>query len=129
MKNIKLLIVAVTVMGALFALGAWTEGKRASFFLWSLSALPIAALFYSVRRANRIVYGLIELGAAVAALFFLMARMDPAELTAETITARGVAILAIVYVMVRALDNIGEGIQPGSGLEGYWSRVFPKGAK
>ena len=129
MKNIKLLIVAVTVMMAALALGIWIEDKRASFLIWSLSALPIATLFYSVRRANRMVYGLVELGAAVAALFFLMARMDPAELTVETIAARSVAMLAIVYVMVRALDNIGEGIRPGSRLEGYWSRVFPRAAK
>jgi hypothetical protein len=129
MKNLRLLIPAAIAMLALFVLGSLVSDKRASFFIWSLSALPIAALFYSVRRKNRVVYGLVEMVAAIAALFFLFLRFGPSELTVEFIASRTVAILAVVYVMVRALDNIGEGLRSGSRLEGYWTRLFPKAAK
>ncbi|WGR93649.1 hypothetical protein MTX26_28805 [Bradyrhizobium sp. ISRA443] len=107
-------------------IGSLAEGRKTAFAIWSLSAVPLAALFYSVRRRNRVVYGLIEMIAAIAALFFLFLRFDPGELTVELIAARTVAILATVYVMVRALDNIGEGLRPGSLLESQWARLFPK---
>lgn len=114
---------------ALTVIGTLVHDKSAAFFVWSLSALPIAALFYSVRRKNRVIYGLVELVAAVTALYFLFLRFDIGELTVELITTRTVAIMAVVYVMVRALDNIGEGLRPGSSLEDYWTRLFPKTAR
>ena len=113
----------LTVVGAMF------NGKGATFFVWSLSALPLAALFYSVRRKNRVTYGLVEMAAAIAALYFLFLRFGPGELTVELIAARTVAIMAVVYVVVRALDNIGEGLRAGSSLESHWARLFPKTAK
>jgi len=129
MKNLKLLIGVVAVTAALMVIGAMVNGTGAAFFVWSLSALPPAALFYSVRRKNRVIYGLVEMAAAIAALYFLFLRFGPGELTVELLAARTVAIMAVVYVMVRALDNIGEGLRPGSPLENYWTRLFPKAAK
>jgi hypothetical protein len=128
-KNLRLLIGAGAVTATLTVIGALLHNTRLAFFVWSLSALPIAALFYSVRRKNRLVYGLVEVVAATAALFFLFLRFGSSELTVEFIAGRTVAILAVVYVMVRALDNIGEGLPPGSLAEGYWTRLFPKAAK
>ncbi|WP_316201402.1 MULTISPECIES: hypothetical protein [unclassified Bradyrhizobium] len=129
MKNLRLVVGAVTATLALFAIGSLVEDRKTSYLVWSLSAAPLAALFYSVRRQNRVIYGLVEMSAAIAALFFLFLRFDPGELTIELIAARTVAILATVYVMVRALDNIGEGLQPGSRLENHWARLFPKAEK
>lgn len=129
MRNLKLLMGLVTAMATLFAVGSLIEDKKLSFLVWSLSAVPIAALFYSVRRKNRVIYGSIEMIAAIAALFFLFLRLGPGELTVELIAARTAAMLAIVYVMVRALDNIGEGLRPGSRQESRWTGLFPKAEK
>lgn len=62
------------------------------------------------------VYGLVELIAAAAALFSLFLHFEPGELTIEFIANRTVAILAVVYVMVRALDNIAERLRKDSSL-------------
>jgi NADH:ubiquinone oxidoreductase subunit 6 (subunit J) len=129
MKNVRLLTGAIVVMAALTIIGTLIDDKNTAFFVWSLSALPIAALFYSVRRKNRVVYGLVEMAVAIAALYFLFLHFGPGELTVEQIATRTVAIMAVVYVIVRALDNIGEGLRQGSSLEAYWSRLFPKVAK
>lgn len=126
MKNLRLLIGAGAVTAALMVIGALAHDKSVAFFVWSLSALPIAALFYSVRRKNRAIYGLVELVAAIAAIYFLFLRFGAGELTVDLIAARTVAIMAVVYVMVRALDNIGEGLPRGSSLKDYWTRLFPK---
>jgi hypothetical protein len=128
MKNLRLLVGAGAVTAALLVIGILVHGS-AAFFVWSLSALPIAILFYSVRRKNRVIYGLAEMIAAIAVLYFLFLRFGPGELTVELIAARTLAILAVVYIMVRALDNIGEGLRRGSPLETYWARLFPKTAK
>ncbi|WP_456817096.1 hypothetical protein [Bradyrhizobium sp. USDA 4520] len=72
------------------------------------------------------IYGLVEMAAAIAALFFLFLRFDSGELTVEFIAGRSVAILAVVYVTVRALDNIGEGLRPGSPMDDCWLHLFPK---
>lgn len=114
------------VAAALIVIGALVHDTRSAGLVWSLSAVPIATLLYSVRRKNRLVYGLVEMAAAIAALFFLFLRFDPGELTVESVAGRTVAILAVVYVMVRSLDNIGEGLQPDSSMENYWIRLFPK---
>lgn len=129
MRNLRLLIGAVAATITLLAIGSLIEDEKLSFLVWSLAAVPIAALFYSVRRKNRVIYGLIEMIAAIAALFFLFLRFGPGDLTVELIAARTVAILATVYVMVRALDNIGEGFRPGSRLECRWTGLFPKAEK
>lgn len=129
MKSLRLVIGAVTATVALFAIGRFVEDRKTSYLVWSLSAVTLGALFYSVRRQNRLVYGLIEMIAAIAALFFLLLRFGPGEMTVELIAARTVAILATVYVMVRAFDSIGEGLESGSRLENQWTSLFPKAEK
>jgi hypothetical protein len=128
-KNLRFLIGAMVVTAALMVIGTWIADRNIAFFVWSLAALPLATLFYSVRRKNRAIYGLVEMVAAVALLYFLFLHFGPSELTPELITGRTVAIMAVVYVMVRALDNIGEGLLPGSSLEKRWTRLFPKPVK
>jgi hypothetical protein len=92
--------------------------------LWVLFAIG----FYRVRCWNRLVYGLIELAAGVAVI--ILGEFPPyTVLTAGdgswplgSRAAHMLTLMGGVYIVVRALDNIGQGL-PGRWRLG-WRRVF-----
>lgn len=102
-------------------------------FLWGLSTLPIACLLYWLRRSHRLYYGAFELLVAVGVLYFLLLGMvlgdQSKALSAALLVNRILTIFAVTYFMVRAIDNIGEGITQRTPLEARWNAIFPKPTK
>ena len=82
-----------------------------------------------MRRRNRLSYGLTELASACG-LFYVtlvsMANRTPTELSAGLISIRSLTFIALIYFMVRALDNIGEGLKPYPIWEARWDKAFPR---
>ena len=101
--------------------------------VWGLSTLPIAVILYWLRRAHRFYYGVFELIVALCFLYFVLAGMVFGEasriFSVGLVFNRTVTLFAVVYFLVRALDNIGEGIRPGTFLEDRWNLLFPKPPK
>ena len=104
---------------------------RLSLFVLSLSAVPIAAMLYWVRRKHRLSYGITEMMMAIAGLYALMLAIvfkdAPADGYLSLISERTISFMAAVYVMVRAFDNIGEGLP--ARFAQVWDVVFPKAKK
>jgi hypothetical protein len=96
-----------------------------ALFIWTLAILPFAASFYRLRRRNRIIYGASELLIAVGFFYFLLMGMafDAKPVTFELITDRMLKFLIAIYFMVRALDNIGEGLKE-SPSHAKWEAFF-----
>ena len=81
--------------------------------IWTLAVLPLAAALYRLRRRNRVWYGGFELTIAVGFFYFLLVGIDsgwPKPMSLELILNRMLTFFAAIYFMVRALDNIGEGL-------------------
>lgn len=90
---------------------------------WVLFAIG----FYRVRCWNRFVYGLIELAAGIAVI--ILGEFPPnAVLTADgswplgSRAAHMLTLMGGVYIVVRALDNIGQGLPPR--WRPGWRRIF-----
>jgi hypothetical protein len=87
-----------------------------------------------MRREARLLYGLIEtvagLGAIVAALLNAIRLLSgPPEESLFVGQNRFIALFllaAAIYVLVRGLDNIGEGLRDGSKAQRRWNSIFPK---
>lgn len=101
---------------------------RGALFVLSLSAVPIAAMFYWVRRRHRLAYGITEMVMAVSGLYALMLAIVFKDASASSflgqVSTRTISFMAAVYVMVRAFDNIGEGLPVR--FAKYWDFAFPK---
>ena len=96
---------------------------------WTISAIPLAVSFYRMRRKNRLAYGIVEFVAACALLYSTMLAIvhhNPTVMIFETLTARGLTFFAMIYFMVRALDNIGEGLRSDWAISDRWNTLFPK---
>ncbi len=96
---------------------------------WTISTIPLAASFYRMRRQNRLAYGIIEFMAACGLLYSTMLAIihhNPTVMIFETLTARGLTFFAMIYFMVRALDNIGEGLRSDWTIAKRWNALFPK---
>ncbi len=115
-------------IGDLFPPGRF--GVPAALFFYMLSAFPIAVSFYRMKRRFRLMYGLFELAAACALFFVtLLGMIHPTDVWVfpnEKLLSRGLTFLALIYFMVRALENIGEGFNPSSSSAKKWNSVFPK---
>jgi len=94
-----------------------------------LSLTPFAIVLYWLRRAFRLWYGMFEYAVACVTLAVVvrntMGAVPISEQNYESFAARWVSILAVMYLMVRSLDNIGEGFRPGK-WQDRWNRWFPK---
>src|SRR4051794_2511270 len=83
------------------------------FFLATAAVLPIAANLYRLRCKNKLAYGVFELVVAIGFFYFLALGMYNAPyqpLTLEMLVSRMLTFFAAIYFMVRALDNIGQGV-------------------
>jgi hypothetical protein len=101
---------------------------------WTLGLISFGIFLYMMRREARLVYGLIEamagVGAIVAAIVnsIRLLIMTPEETLFHGQNRFVVVFLlaAATYVLVRGLDNIGEGLPEGSRIQGWWNSIFPK---
>jgi hypothetical protein len=85
---------------------------------------------YVLRCQERVMYGCIEIVAAVLTFYFTVANKFPVEtgLDSKEYVTACIQIAAGLYVIVRGLDNIGNGLTPGSRMHRLWwnSRFFSK---
>ncbi|UFZ06953.1 hypothetical protein LQG66_11885 [Bradyrhizobium ontarionense] len=73
-----------------------------------------AVNFYRLRCRNKLIYGLFEMATAMAFFYFLALGLyeKPYEpMRVELIVGRALTFFAAIYFMVRALDNIGQGLR------------------
>lgn len=124
----RFVVIAAAVMFTLLFVAAvmLSFGLRgAAVVAGTLAAVPIAAMLYRLRCNNKTAYGIFELIIATGFLYYLtlgMLEKAPDVMTVELITNRMLTLFAAVYFIVRALDNIGQGL---SGTRGErWKRFF-----
>lgn len=98
-----------------------------------ISMLPMAVMLYWLRCVHRLAYGVFEFVVAFGVMYFIVLGMvygtPSSEITTQLITGRTLTLFAVVYFMVRAMDNIGEGLRPGTRLAARWNDLFPKPLK
>ncbi|MGE0257305.1 MAG: hypothetical protein AB7H71_16840 [Alphaproteobacteria bacterium] len=89
----------------------------------------VAVAFYRVRRWNRLVFGAIEVAAGIGVI--VIGEFPPSAIAGAaeswTLGSRAAHLLALmggVYIVVRGLDNIDQGL-PGR-WRPAWGRVFGK---
>lgn len=85
---------------------------------------------YVLRCQDRVIYGCIEIVAAVLTFYFTVVNKFPVETkldSKEAVTAC-IQIAAGLYIFVRGLDNIGNGLTPGSRMHALWwsTRFFSR---
>lgn len=104
--------------------------ERLGLLFWAFSMMSLAATLYSVRRADRRIYGVVEcvFGFLFCFALLLVAKYGPPaeEFTFQMLGARIVALMTGIYVVVRALDNVGEGLTPDAKWAQRWDAAFPK---
>ena len=117
-------------VGALGALGAGIVYFNAAYLLSTISVwgtvviLPLlGVLLFWYRQRYRLSYGVFEfLVGVMMAYFVFLPSFDLKTLG----VIQGLQILGGLYVMVRGLDNVGQGIEEGTRLETLWNRLFEK---
>lgn len=95
------------------------------FVLATAAVLPIAANLYRLRCNNKVVYGLFELVVAIGFFYFLAlgTYQGPYQaLTLELLVSRLLTFFAAIYFMVRALDNVGQGLTGAHSVR--WKQLF-----
>jgi hypothetical protein len=95
---------------------------------WSLAVTPFAITFYRLRGTNRLMYGVFELLVAFTSLYAGIWRLMRAAypFSFEQFATVSLLLWVAIYFMVRALDNIGLGLKPGSNIYARWQMVFPR---
>jgi hypothetical protein len=100
---------------------------------WALGVIYLGVGLYLMRRAARLLYGIVEVIAAVAltTVTFVQSiivlgikRPDEVFSGQGDITAI-LQVAAALYVLVRGLDNIGEGLKKYPKAESMWTAIFP----
>ena len=131
-QKVRFPILCFLIAMALALLGVMADHLFASIllsgFFWCAAAVPFAIAFYRLRGRNRLVYGAFELVIGFAALYVgLLNIMRSGQLISfERVATTMLVIFVALYFMVRALDNIGGGLKPGSKAEARWLVLFPK---
>jgi len=125
----KIIITCAFVMLLLITLGQaamYANAPHLAIALWSLALLAIGVALYRLRLRNRLWYGGFELVVALAASYFVLLNLyqHVAPFAAELIVTRMVILFGAVYVMVRALDNIGGALPPAWRLTKIWNRLL-----
>lgn len=124
-------IVCFVLTMALASTGALINQRYGALYVtlifWALSAVPLAVSFYRLRRRNRLFYGVVEMIAACVIAYVTMLGIVHGNTNGPKHEVFvGITLVALIYFMVRALDNIGEGIPKGSKCAQRWETVFPK---
>jgi hypothetical protein len=139
LKSLKVPLLCILVSIVIDLIGLALDhflGARwlsATIFAWTLSMLPMGVLLYWLRCVHRLAYGMFEMIVSLGVLYFVLSSMvftrPSTEMSLHLLTNRALTLFAVVYFMVRALDNIGEGLRPGTPMHARWSVLFPKPAK
>jgi hypothetical protein len=84
-------------------------------------AILLGGLLYWLRFKRRVEYGVIEIFVAIAAIWVAIIS---SESPTDDLMARATAIFAGVYIMVRGLDNIEQGLK--GERQARWRRFFER---
>jgi hypothetical protein len=115
-------------------------------FVLTAMVLPFGVALYAFRSRYRLLYGIIELATAIAivalsvvnvirtydSLVFTPPAAPKGSIDAvlqwSPTTAGWFQLAAAIYLFVRGMDNIGEGLSefPLPNIEARWRRVFPR---
>jgi hypothetical protein len=125
----KVPLICAFVMLAFIVLGQaamYEKAPHLAIASWSLALLATGVSLYRLRLRNRLWYGSFELLVALAASYFVSLNLyqNAALLTEELILGRMLILFGAVYVMVGALNNIGEALPPAWRLTKIWKRLF-----
>lgn len=99
-------------------------GESVGFFF-------IGVAFYALRRFSRLIYGIIEFAVAIVGLLGYASKSmfgKDIEHGFDFFADKYLVAMAALYVLVRALDNIGEGLKArhGGRYPTIWTRLFPE---
>jgi hypothetical protein len=127
--RMKFVLICMLVMFALIGLGQVAVSNGAphlAIALWSLALSTIGVSLYRLRLRSRSWYGALELVVSLVASYFVLLNLyqHATGLTAQIILSRMLILFGTVYVMVRALDNIGQGLLPSWRFAKVWDRLF-----
>jgi hypothetical protein len=124
----KIVLSGIIAMFGLLGLGWWAVKVGAVYeglAICTVAMFVLAIVLYRLRQRNRIWYGgfelLVSLLAFYVGLLTFYESSTPASL--QLIVGRILIMFAAIYVMVRALDNIGTGLR-GTKFEKRWIRLF-----
>ena len=124
----KIVLAGAIAMFALLGIGEWmvaAGAERVGLASWTAAMLCIAIIFYRMRQRNRLWYGGFELTVSLVAFYFGLTTFYESEApaTVQLILGRMLLMFAAIYVMVRALDNIGSGLEK-TRWASRWNRIF-----
>jgi hypothetical protein len=106
---------------------------KVSLFSWAFGLVASGIGLYALRRSARLAYGIVEVVVSLAVIAFTFERSlemvgiqgATSRFLPENIPSAIVVAMAAVYVMVRGLDNVGEGLKPYPQALAMWEEVFP----
>ncbi len=105
-------------------------GAVGKVFGLTMGLCTFAVALYALRTWNRLLYGLAELAVAGATILGAAASsyFGKQGQGFDFVLGDALPIAAAVYVLVRALDNIGEGLKRKNGgkYPAVWSKIFPE---
>ena len=124
----KRLWIWMAVMVGLLVLGKLIDFAGASFvglIVWTFAVTWIAMGFYRVRELNRLIYGVVELAFGTTSVFLVLFSLykNKSGVADGPLIIRMALMLAAVYVIVRAFDNIGAGLK-GKSFERRWRKIM-----
>jgi hypothetical protein len=87
----------------------------------TVAVFSIAVLLYRLREKKRLFYGLLELGVSIISGFLVLQTFasNSHGIAEQPLITRMALLFASVYVMIRALDNIGTGLR-GTEAGEWW---------
>jgi hypothetical protein len=103
-------------------------------FVYVTGFIFVGIGLYMMRRGARLIYGILEtiagIGAIAAALInairILATKPEENLFIGQNSFVAFFLLAAAIYVLVRGLDNIGEGLTDGSTAQKRWNAIFPK---
>jgi drug/metabolite transporter (DMT)-like permease len=111
-------------------IGNWrTTGVEANA-IWITAAVITALILYTLRRRHRFPHGLMELAFSLGMFLLTIYPRSPRHLALEErppwwgllLSTKAFPLLTGIYVMVRGLDNIDEGLSEK--WRGNWNQIF-----
>lgn len=118
----------LSVTCALIALTGFcslTGQSAAGVVVATFAVFSIAVLLYRLREKRRLFYGVLELVVAIISGFLVLQSFaqNSHGVADQPLITRMALLLASVYVMIRALDNIGAGLKDTEAGQ-WWDSAF-----
>lgn len=121
------ILLLVWRMVGVIAANPWSLENGFTYIMLIVLAISSGFIFYSFRRRRRRVYGFIEVAAGAATFVFAFVEMVEISTSANNLrdNLQFSTILKLaggMYIIVRGLDNIGEGHPPNQ--KKRWDNLF-----